>query len=211
MDDIFGTTGCSWSVSRYSLRPKKELSNDNDDNDDEHAAASENVSGNSSTNEHAPSEYELLRLRNIERNEARLTQLGLLISQKRQSTNAGCDIGGMKENKRKSKKQDRTEPLPRRTLPKRRCSKSRGESYAISSDESSVAASPILPTRILSLQPHQAAVLDEAVRPRRERRGRPRLEDYVFVCDEVCLHCDGEWKLDGDEEEEETKLIRRVS
>jgi len=167
-------------------------SNDNDDNDDEHAADNENVSCNSSTsstNEHAPSEYELLRLRNIERNEARLTQLGLLISKKRQSTNAGCDIGGMKENKRKSKKQDRTEPLPRRTLPKRRCSKSRGESYAISSDESSVAASPILPTRI----------------------GRPRLEDYVFVCDEVCLHCDGEWKLDGDEEEEETKLIRRVS
>mmetsp|Transcript_18660 Transcript_18660/g.27649 ORF Transcript_18660/g.27649 Transcript_18660/m.27649 type:complete len:178 (+) Transcript_18660:171-704(+) len=63
------------------------------------------------------------------------------------------------------------------------------------------------------LQPHQAAVVavnnEDVQCPRRERRGRPRLEDYVYVCDEVCGHCGGEWKLDGDEDaEEETRLIR---
>ncbi len=45
--------------------------------------------------------------------------------------------------------------------------------------------------------------------PRREGRGRPRKEDYVYVCEEVCTHCGGEWRLDGGVEEEvDTRLIR---
>ena len=220
--DVIGTT-TTWSSDN-----NKFLSKDNDD--DEHSAIGNSSNSNSSSSDPPLSEYELLRLRNIQRNEARLTQLGLIVpdaaqaKKRRQSTNNG---GGssktsaltlllaspqQKSNtQNKRKRQDNTEPLPRRTLPKRRCTKSRaqGDDAGYASDESSVAASPIMLQRILTLQPHQAVAEDEDARPRRERRGRPRLEDYVYVCEERCSHCGGEWKLDGDEAaEEETKLIR---
>ncbi|KAL7491650.1 hypothetical protein ACHAWT_001677, partial [Skeletonema menzelii] len=114
--------------------------------------------------------------------------------------------------KKKRKKEDITKPLQRRILPKRHCTTSRCSNGYSSDEESSVAASPILPKRILTLQPHQAAALDnETVLqcPRRARRGRPRREDYFYEVDEVCVHCGGEWNLDGDEDtEEETRLIR---
>ena len=239
MDGINKTTG------RNSLRSEKNkfLGNDNNHHHEEHSSTIDHDNDSSSNSDDPPlSEYELLRLRKIKRNEARLAQLGLLVpaaaapsakSSKRQSASNVGDTGGETSalttlllasptqtsnntnNKKKRKKQDTTEPLPRRILPKRHCTTSRCSSVEAgytSDEESSVAASPILPKRILTLQPHQAAALDnEDVLqcPRRERRGRPRREDYIYECDEVCVHCGGEWKLDGDEDTvEETRLIR---
>ena len=196
-------------------------------NDDEHSTIDNDPSTSNSGSDSEPplSDYELLRLRNIRRNEARLAQLGLLVpaaaasrekSNKTQTNGIGngttsaltnfLAASPQKSNKRK-RRQDKT-PIPRRILPKRRCAASRADGYA--SDESSI-ASPILPKKILTLQPHQAAAFDQDVIPRRERRGRPKLGDYEYVCEEMCSHCGGEWKLDGDEaQEEETKLIRWV-
>ena len=244
MDDINGTTtadSSGVSGSRYSLRSEKNKFLHGNDNHEEHSTIDQddNGSNSSSDNDDPPlSEYELLRLRKIKRNEARLAQLGLLVpaaaaaaaaSSKSSNNNAGetttssalttlllaSPAQTSKKMKRKKKQDDTTitEPLPRRILPKRHCTTSRCSDDA-SDEESSVAASPILPKRILTLQPHQAAALDNNDNvtqcvPRRERRGRPRKEEFVYECDEVCGHCGGEWKLDGGEElEEETRLIR---
>lgn len=185
-------------------------------NDSEHC----NTSARSSSSDPPLSEYELFRLQNIKRNEARLIQLGLLVPDaipakrdKKQSSIGSASTSlllASPQKTHKGKKRSDTTPLPRRLLPKRQCTKSRVDGYT--SDESSIVASPILPKRTLTLQPHQVAAAGEGAFPRRERRGRPKLEDYVYVCEEVCSHCGGEWKLDGDEvEEEETKLIRSVS
>ena len=247
MDEINGRTTADSSgvAGRYSLRSEKnKFLHGNDNNlEEEHSTIDHDDNGSSSSDNDDPplSEYELLRLRKIKRNEARLAQLGLLVpaaaaasssksSNNRQSgNNAGEATSSSalttlllaspaqtsKKKKRKKKQDDTTitEPLPRRILPKRHCTTSRC-SDDTSDEESSVAASPILPKRILTLQPHQAAALDNDENvtqfvPRRERRGRPRKEEFVYECDEVCGHCGGEWKLDsGEELEEETRLIR---
>jgi len=232
MDGIIGTKTGDSSVVRYSLRSEKNkfLGDDNDHN--EHSTIgndSQQCCSRNSSDDPPLSEYELLRLLNIKRNEARLAQLGLLVpaaagnnNKRRQSSNNdGGETSALttlllaspQPKKKRQKENNNAEPLPRRILPKRHCTTSRCDNGYDTSDESSIAASPIFPKRILTLQPHQAvavAVNNEDVQcPRRERRGRPRLEDYVYVCDEVCGHCGGEWKLDGDEDaEEETRLIR---
>ena len=235
MDDINGTTAdCSGVAERrHSLRSEKNKFLGNDNNHEESTIDHDNDSSDSS-DEPPLSEYELLRLRKIKRNEARLAQLGLLVPStsaplaKRSKSSSNDDAGGKTSaltalllasptqtsntTKKKRKKEDITKPLQRRILPKRHCTTSRCSNGYSSDEESSVAASPILPKRILTLQPHQAAALDnETVLqcPRRARRGRPRREDYFYEVDEVCVHCGGEWNLDGDEDtEEETRLIR---
>lgn len=247
MDDINGTTTADSSgvAGRYSLRSEKNKFLHGNDNHEEHSTIDHDHNSSNSDDDPPLSEYELLRLRKIKRNEARLAQLGLLVpaaaaaassksSNNRQSgNNAGetttssalttlllaSPVQTSKKKKKRKKKQDDTtitEPLPRRILPKRHCTTSRCSDDITSDEESSVAASPILPKRILTLQPHQAAALnndnnDNVTQcvPRREKRGRPRKEEFVYECDEVCGHCGGEWKLDGGEElEKETRLIR---
>lgn len=107
--------------------------------------------------------------------------------------------------------------------------RSRFEVVEYDSDESSH-ASPVRVRRTLRPQPHQAA-LDEGhlkhyLKTRRSRRGRPKREEYVYACDEVCRECGGEWRFndagggcsqgevegidtdDLDELEERTRLIR---
>lgn len=192
------------------------------------------VGGNdrsSTSNEEDPplSEYELLRLRNIQRNEARLLALGLIhnvpTTTKRIEEQTKSSSNNDKENQRKKNDtiNGNAKPLiPLRNLPKRSCAARRTSTDTTNDNDDnddgyeSPQPSPIQPKRVLTLQPHQMEV-DEAEahlpvykRTRRERRGRPRLEDYTYVCEEVCSQCGGEWKLNGDneEEEEETRLFR---
>lgn len=254
MDGINETSagGTSVSVGRYSLL--SEQNNNFSGNDDQHLNE-HHTNGDSSDNSNEPplSEYELLRLRKIKRNEARLAQLGLLVpsaATKNNSNQKPTHGGGgeasssssalttlflsSSDNNNKKKKRQKTQDditsKKRRILPRRHCTtttssrrfKNNDIIDGYTSDASSIAASPIIPKRILTLQPHQAAAvaMNDAnsasgkegggVPPRREKRGRPRREDYVYKCDEVCGHCGGEWRLDDDDDdvEEDTRLIR---
>ena len=150
MDDINGAMADSSGVagSRYSLRSEKnKFLHGNDDNYlEEHSTIDHDDNGSSNSDNDPPlSEYELLRLRKIKRNEARLAQLGLLVppaaaaaksSNNRQSgDNAGetttssalttlllaSPAQTSKKKKRKKKQDDTTittEPLPRRIFTK---------------------------------------------------------------------------------------------
>ena len=202
-----------------------------EDEDDRDVDVGGNDRSNIGNDEDPPlSEYELLRLRNIQRNEARLLALGLIhnvpTTTKRGEEQTKSSSNSDKENQRKKNDtiNDNAKPLiPLRNLPKRSCAARRTSTDKENDNDDnndgyeSSPPSPIQPKRVLTLQPHQMA-LDEAEahlpvykRTRRERRGRPRLEDYEYICEEVCSHCGGEWKLNGDneeEEEEETRLFR---
>lgn len=198
--------------------------------DDRGVGGSSNDRFSISNDEDPPlSEYELLRLRNIQRNEARLLALGLIhnvptTTKSSEEQTKTKSSNKSKENQRKKNStinDDAKLLIPLRNLPKRSCATRRTSTDSENDDDDndgyeSPPPSPIQPKRVLTLQPHQMEV-DEAEahlpvykRTRRERRGRPRLEDYTYVCEEVCSHCGGEWKLNGDneEEEEETRLFR---
>ncbi len=209
-------------------------------NDDMVVGGSGNDRCSSIGNDEDPplSEYELLRLRNIQRNEARLLALGLIHNVPTTTKSKSGDGEEQAKTKTKSSNKDSQRKkndtinddtkslIPLRNLPKRSCAARRTSSDTENDNDDnnvyeSPPPSPIQPKRVLTLQPHQMEV-DEAEshlpvykRTRRERRGRPRLEDYVYVCEEVCSHCGGEWKLNGDneeeeeeEEEEQTRLFR---
>lgn len=197
--------------------------------DDRGVGGSSNDRSSISNDEDPPlSEYELLRLRNIQRNEARLLALGLIHnvptkSGEEQTKTKSSNKSKENQRKKNSTINDDTKSLvPLRNLPKRSCATRRTNTDTANDDDDnndgyeSPPPSPIQPKRVLTLQPHQMEV-DEAEshlpvykRTRRERRGRPRLEDYTYVCDEICSHCGGEWELNGDneEDEEETRLFR---
>jgi hypothetical protein len=211
----------------YSLRSGGRTSSAK--NDDDRAGVGGNDRSSISNNEDPPlSEYELLRLRNIQRNEARLLALGLIHNvptATKSSEEQTKTKSSNKENQRKKNgiiNDDTKSLIPLRNLPKRSCATRRTSTDTTNDNDDnndgyeSPPPSPIELKRVLTLQPHQMEV-DEAEahlpvykRTRRERRGRPRLEDYTYVCDEICSHCGGEWKLNGDneEEEEETRLFR---
>jgi len=204
------------------------------DDDDDRAGVGGNDRSSISNDEDPPlSEYELLRLRNIQRNEARLLALGLIhnVPTTTKSDEEQTKTMTKRSNKDSQRKKndiindDAKSLIPLRNLPKRSCAARRTSTDTTNDNDDnndgyeSHPSSPIQPKRVLTLQPHQMEV-DEAEshlptykRTRRERRGRPKLEDYQYVCDEVCSHCGGEWKLNGDneeeeEEEEETRLFR---
>jgi len=207
---------------------------------------SESSAGDDSEDEHdnkndGLSDYERLRLRNIQRNEARLAQLGLLTKAAACSANttnigdsggtgtARVMIGSIQQSQqpRKKKKTVVAAPLPRRSLPPRRCAKLKRKKSTIArssssipfrergsvgssmiesecdydSDEFSLTASPIKIRRTLRPQPHQEQLdenhLKHYLKTRRARRGRPKREEYVYACDERCKECGGEWKFDN--------------
>jgi len=206
------------SSSSSSSEDDSSSDSDTDDGDDD-----EEVNG--------LSDYERLRLRNIKRNKKRLAQLGLLVNGTTAITSFASNDSSTSSGQRQPRKrrQSSAPPIPRRSLPRRRCAKLKRLSLneddhedgdtttnnnGYESDESSMAPSPVKIQRTLCPQPHQE-VLDENhlmqyQRTRRSRRGRPKREEYVYKCDEVCKECGGEWTFDIDDEEveERTRLLR---
>ena len=94
-----------------------------------------------------------------------------------------------------------SKPPKRRSLPRR---KSKGGNNNNNDDdeqvilggyesESSVEASPVKIRRILLAQPHQEELseghLKQYQKTRRLRRGRPKLHEYEYKCDESCKEC----------------------
>jgi len=159
------------------------------------------------------------------------------------SAATAAKANGGESNSNKPKKQVRKQqvPIQRRSLPRRKCAKlslllgsnnenstttnmnyNNNNTNGYESDESSTAPSPIQITRILHPQPHQKKSLEQQQetnlkqykRTRRMKRGRPKREEYEYVCNESCKLCGGGWVLNdsssnNDENvEEETRLIR---
>jgi hypothetical protein len=150
------------------------------------------------------SDYERLRLRNIQRNEMRLASLGLLRIDEQSNKTAGAATASTSFNKKRKSTSlaPSLPPQPRRSLPRRRCSNHQYPYNECESDEeSSVMPSPIPIIRTLRPQSHQK-VLDEQhlkiyMRTRRMRRGRPRREEYQYKCEEQCVTCGGGWMFDN--------------
>eukprot|EP00985_Skeletonema_marinoi_P026069 scaffold19845_cov131-Skeletonema_marinoi.AAC.1 len=141
MDGIIGTKTGDSSVVRYSLRSEKNKFLGDDLN--EHFTIgndSQQCCSRNSSDDPPLSEYELLRLRNIKRNEARLAQLGLLVpaaagnnNKRRQSSNNdGGETSALttlllaspQPKKKRQKENNNAETFPRRILPKRHCTTS---------------------------------------------------------------------------------------
>ena len=182
--------------------PKENESNfnteDEDDNDKENNIVDEGLS-----------EYERLRLKNIERNQQRLASLGLLRTEEKGSTQAITKAAASSSSRKR--KDSSLLPPPRRSLPRRRCSMlKRTDSDVRTSDHDdddidddySAMPSPIPITRTLRPQSHQKLLneqhLKEYMRTRRVRRGRPRREEYEYKCEEQCAHCGGGWIFDNE-------------
>ena len=63
-------------------------------------------------------------------------------------------------------------------------------------DDDSIPPSPIVLSKIIKPQSHQKDFHDDKkfyLKQRRNRRGRPKREEYVYVCEERCGHCFGGW------------------
>ena len=63
-------------------------------------------------------------------------------------------------------------------------------------DDDSLPSSPIVLSKIIKPQSHQKDFHDDKkfyLKQRRNRRGRPKREEYVYVCEEKCGHCFGGW------------------
>lgn len=185
----------------------KSCGTDTSDDENEHR-------NNENNNDNNLSEYERLRLRNIERNQNRLASLGLLRSQHEEHStktkkkkNAGAEsAASTSSRKRKGSSLALPPPLPRRSLPRRHCSKHRHDDDDCSDDDddddaSSIMPSPIPITRTLRPQSHQRILnehhIKEYMRTRRIRRGRPRREEYEYKCEENCTTCGGGWIFDN--------------
>jgi len=207
---------------------------------DEESESSNSSSEEESDNDEGLSEYELLRKRNIKRNQKRLRKLGLLTDDNTSALSAAAaksNEGESSNNKPKQvRKQQSKAPIQRRSLPRRKCAKlsillgssnenntsndiNKAKTNGYESDESSMAPSPIKITRILHPQPHQKTLeqqetnLKQYKRTRRMKRGRPKREEYEYVCNESCKLCGGGWILNdssnsNENVEEETRLIR---
>ncbi len=191
-----GSESTSSSSSSSSVK-----SSDTDTSEDESEHSS-----NRSRNDDGLSEYERLRLENIERNHQRLASLGLLRTEddKSRKKNAGAEFASNSSRKRT------LAPPPRRSLPHRRCSKHKHHDNDSNDDhgddddeneESSLMPSPVPIKRALRPQSHQRSLdeyhLKEYMRTRRIRRGRPRREEYEYKCEEKCATCGGGWIFDN--------------
>ena len=214
---------------------------DSSSSESDEEESSSSSSEEESDNEEGLSEYELLRKRNIKRNQKRLRKLGLLTDNNTSALSAAAakSNGGESNSNSKPKqvrKQQSKAPIQRRSLPRRKCAKlslllsnnnnenstsndTNNKANGYESDESSIAPSPIKITRILHPQPHQKKSLEQQEetnvkqykRTRRMKRGRPKREEYEYVCNDSCKVCGGGWILnDSNSEnlEEETRLIR---
>lgn len=65
-----------------------------------------------------------------------------------------------------------------------------------SSDDDSMPPTPIQLSKIIKPQSHQKDFHEDKkfyLKKRRKRRGRPKREEYVYVCDEHCAYCGGGW------------------
>jgi len=233
--------------------PQQQQSEEQEDSDSESEEEESSSSSSSSSeesdesdNDEGLSEYELLRKRNIKRNQKRLRKLGLLTDNNTSALSAAAAAkangGESSNNKPKQvRKQQSKVPIQRRSLPRRKCAKlslllgsnnnnensmsndinnNNNATNGYESDESSIAPSPIKITRILHPQPHQKTLeqqetnLKQYKRTRRMKRGRPKREEYEYVCNESCKLCGGGWVLndsssnEDENAEEETRLIR---
>jgi hypothetical protein len=64
------------------------------------------------------------------------------------------------------------------------------------SSDGTVPASPITLSKIIKPQEHQDDFHDDKkfyLKKRRSRRGRPKRDEYIYVCDEKCSYCYGPW------------------
>ena len=249
--------GYSHSSSSNSASDSSEddSSNSSDSSDDDSEIEMEGT--DDKHNEHSNlSEYERLRLRNIQRNEARLAQLGLLVPNSKEKsvgvsentatendngesmsssltslllTNSKSSSSKQKQKQRKKKPNHAI--VKARSQPRRRAKRSRkrkraniqksyfkfhfntdddsgsdGDSECSDDSDESSMPSPIRLTKVLLprggttqtivTESSKATTSEKpyASLPRRSR-GRPRREEYVYMCDEVCFHCGGEWKI----------------
>ena len=205
------------------------------DEEEESSSSSSSSSEEESDNDEGLSEYELLRKRNIKRNQKRLRKLGLLTDNNTSALSAAAAKSNGGESSNKPKQVRKQQPIQRRSLPRRKCAKLSlllssnnnsennttndiyNKTNGYESDESSIAPSPIQITRILHPQPHQKKSLEQEgnlkqyKRTRRMKRGRPKREEYEYVCNESCKLCGGGWVLNdssNENVEEETRLIR---
>eukprot|EP00956_Cyclotella_meneghiniana_P001178 scaffold1327_cov65-Cyclotella_meneghiniana.AAC.17 len=94
------------------------------------------------------------------------------------------------------------QPKPKRKYTKRRYdavvpSSSFANAYEdYSSDDDSMPPTPIQLSKIIKPQSHQKDFHEDKkfyLKQRRKRRGRPKREEYVYVCDEHCGYCGGGW------------------
>lgn len=196
-------------------------------------------------NQHISSPFiyqERLRLRNIRRNEARLAQLGLLIpiegsqGESQQSALTSTLLttkkrGRPKSYKKRTKSLEPTRLLPRRHAkitkfdpsferkikPTRKYTRKSQDDY---SDDDSMPPTPIQLSKIIKPQSHQKDFHDDKkfyLKQRRNRRGRPKREEYIYVCEEECCYCGGGWgevrdvALGGVEMKDEEKEKKVVS
>jgi len=217
---------------------QQEEDSSSSESEEESSSSTSSEESDESDNDEGLSEYELLRKRNIKRNQKRLRKLGLLTDNNTSALSAAASKsnGGESSNTPKQvRKQQSKAPIQRRSLPRRKCAKlslllsnnnenstsndmNNNKTNGYESDESSIAPSPIQITRILHPQPHQKKSLEQQEdhlkqykRTRRMKRGRPKREEYEYVCNESCKVCGGSWVLDdssNENVEEETRLIR---
>jgi len=231
--------GDSNNMNQDEGPPLQQDESSSSESDGEESSSSSSSSSSSeeseSDNDEGLSEYELLRKRNIKRNQKRLRKLGLLTDNNTSAlSSAVAKSNGGESNSKPKQVRKQQAPIQRRSLPRRKCAKlslllssnnnensttdtNNNKTNGYESDESSTAPSPIQITRILHPQPHQKKSLEQQEetnlkqykRTRRMKRGRPKREEYEYVCNESCKLCGGSWILNEDENvEEETRLIR---
>ncbi|KAL7519454.1 hypothetical protein ACHAWX_004211 [Stephanocyclus meneghinianus] len=88
-------------------------------------------------------------------------------------------------------KKDRT-----KTSPVEQCQVLARQKNAEYDDDDSIPPSPIQLSKIIKPQSHQKDFHEDKklyLKQRRNRRGRPKRDEYVYVCEEVCSYCGGEW------------------
>lgn len=112
-------------------------------------------------------------------------------------------------------KKDRT-----KTSPVEQCQVLARQMNAEYDDDDSIPPSPIQLSKIIKPQSHQKDFHEDKklyLKQRRNRRGRPKRDEYVYVCEEVCRYCGGQWGNvietvdDGDGGEIESEATKKDS